>query len=189
MASRLHAAARVRQVTLATQGFLFVVITQAYRVFAYGTVPGEGQLDWQTGLHLMLMFSPFLLAQITPLMAITPALLLRDGARVDIHDGGLIYTFDAVKRPLFVPWEDMEYLRQTKFGLVFKTRDNAVLLEGLPKYQAEFWRDRIKRPVRLRYVDRFTPEGAFWQCIQTARRAGVAVYGFETDTSPAVVAS
>ncbi|MEM9778577.1 MAG: hypothetical protein AAF813_01580 [Pseudomonadota bacterium] len=187
MARGVHAAARVRQVTWATQGFIFLVITQAYKVFAYDTAPGEGQITWMTGVHLVLMFSPFLLAQITPLMAITPPLFLRDGARVEVHEGGLIYTFDAVKRPLFVRWEDLEHLQQTRFGLIFRTRGGAELLDGLPKFQAEFWGARIKKPIHLRYVERFEPQGAFLQCLQAARRAGVQVEGFEPTVNKALV--
>lgn len=180
---RVFATARVRQVTHATQLFLFIVITHAYQVFAYGMVPGGGRVTWMTGVHLALMFSPFILARITPLMAITPNLFLRDGAQIQLHDGGLIYTFDAVKRPLFLAWSDVESLRKTRYGFVFTARPREELFEGMPKYQGEFWRARTRKPIRLNFVGAFEPARGYWLAIAAARRAGVEVTGFDAEKS------
>ncbi len=182
-ADKVFATARVRQMTMATQFFLFVLITQGYQTFAYTTVPGGGQITWVTGLHVIVMFSPFIVARITPLMAVLPGLLLRDGAQIQLHDGGVIYTFDAVKRPLFLTWDDVASLSKTRFGLRLVARPHEGLLEGMPKYQGEFWRARIRKPIYLPFVQRFQPQRGLWLALAAARRAGVKVDGF-ADPSP-----
>jgi hypothetical protein len=189
MAVERFARARVREVTFATQGFLFVVITQAYKVFAYDKAPGDGEITWRTGLHLTLMFSPFILARIAPLMAVTPGILLRDGAQVELHEGGLVYTFDAVKRPLFVAWSDVDYLHRGRFGLSFRIRDRAELTEGMPQFQAGFWRRKLARPIRLGYVARFEPPGGLGLALAAAARAGVDLQGWEPVQDRAVTAA
>lgn len=177
-AEKAFAAARVREVTLATQGFVFFCVAQAYKVFAYAAPPGYGRNPW-VWVHIALMFSPFVIARIPALMAVTPRLFLRDGARVDLHEGGLVYTFDAVKRPLFVSWANLESLQRTRFGLVFRVKDGPDLFEGMPRFQAEFWRGKTGRPVRIRYIERFAPERGLWLSLAAARRAGVRVEGFD----------
>ncbi|MEM8788396.1 MAG: hypothetical protein AAGE76_09045 [Pseudomonadota bacterium] len=180
MAAKVHTAARVREMTFATQGFLFVVIAQAYRAQAYNMRPGEGELTWMTAVHLAIMFSPFILARITPLMGVLPQLFLRDGARIELHDAGLVYHFNNVKRPLFASWDHVESLRRTRFGLVLHIRPDPSLTQGMTRFQGEFWDRKLRRPIRLQYVSAFAPERGLWQCLAAARRAGVTVDGFET---------
>jgi len=189
MAVERFARARVREVTFATQGFLFVVITQAYKVFAYGMAPGDGQITWGTGLHLALMFSPFILARVAPLMAVTPDILLRDAAQVELHEGGLVYTFDAVKRPLFVAWADVACLHRGRFGLSFQIRDRSELTAGMSEFQAGFWRRKLARPIRLGYVGRFEPAGGLGLALAAASRAGVELQGWEPAQARAIAAA
>lgn len=181
-ADKAFASARVRQMTTATQFFLFVLITQGYQAFAYTTVPGGGQITWATGLHVLLIFSPFIVARVTPLMAVLPGVLLRDGAQIQLHDGGVVYTFDAVKRPLFLTWDNVTSLSKTRFGLCLVIRPRDDLFEGMPKYQAEFWRARTRKPIYLPFVQRFQPQRGLWLALAAARRAGVRVDGFADPT-------
>ena len=184
MAARAFAGARVREITWATQGFVFFTMANAYRVFAYDSLGDPaGERSPLIYLHLAVVFSPFVIARITPLLGGMPALFLRDGARVSMDTRGLLYQFDDVKRPLFVPWDQLAWLRRTRFGLAFRVREGADLLDGMPKFQAEFWRGKTRRPIRLQYVERLTPETGLRQALAAARRAGVEVSGF--DTAPA----
>jgi len=173
------ATARIREVPLGVQFFTFFVLSQALKYFALmSPVPAEGISLRNIGL-IGACFIPFVIARIPFLMPLLPAIALRDDAQVALHPGGLVYTFDGVKRPLFVEWPDLEGIERTRFGLILRVRHRANVTEGMPKYQAEFWAARIRRPIRLIYAERFTPEAGLAACLAQARRAGVAVKGFD----------
>ncbi|NNU79912.1 hypothetical protein HMH01_05610 [Halovulum dunhuangense] len=179
MTAENHATARIREVPLGVQFFTFFVLSQALKYFALmSPVPAEGISVRNLGL-IALCFLPFAVARIPFLMPFLPGVALRDDAQVALHRGGLVYTFDGVKRPLFVEWPDLERIERTRFGLILTVRHRANVTEGMPKYQAEFWRAKIRRPIRLIHADRFTPQAGLVRCLSEARRAGVDVRGFE----------
>ncbi len=177
------ASARVRQMPLAWQGFIFFTLSQLFKYLALLSPAPIRGLTPEVWLYIFIMFSPFIWARIPPLLAVTPPVFLRREARVDLHDGGLVYTFDGVKRPLIVEWPDLAALRRTRFGLVFEVRNTANVTEGMPKFQAEFWARRVRRPIRLTYVDRFDPV-ALAGPLSAARAAGVQVSGFGEQPAP-----
>lgn len=174
---RPFARARIREIPYAVQGFIAFTLANADRVFAFEVTAAETP-HWQMWAHIVVIFSPFIIARITPVLAITPRLFLRDEAELTLDARGLFYRYDAVKRPLFVPWTDLERIHKRRWGLTFETRDGADLTEGMPKFQGEFWRGKIKKPIRLQYVDPFEPERALRLALAAARRAGVSVEGF-----------
>ncbi|WP_112323942.1 hypothetical protein [Oceanibium sediminis] len=180
MAVSDFASARVRQMPLGVQFFTFFVLSQALKYWALMAPAGtEGTSPRNLSL-IALCFVPFVVARLPFMMPLLPQLLLRDHAKVELHPTGLIYTFDGVKRPLFVEWPDLEGIERTRHGLVLRVRNRANLTEAMPKYQAEFWRARISRPIRLIHVGAFHPAGAAARCLTRARQAGVTVTGFET---------
>lgn len=179
MAEKLHASARVREISLGVQCYFFILIATALRTFTHigpaGDLPPELTV---AGMATLLAF-PFVWARIPPLLGVTPGWLLRAESRIDLHGGGLIYQFDPVKRPLFVAWADLVELRRTRFGLVIRTRPGAALTHGMPNFQASFWSERVKRPVRILFLDPLSPESDAQKCLARAEAAGVIVSGFE----------
>lgn len=172
------AAARVRDMPMSWQAFLFFTLSQLFKYLALLSPAPIRGLTPEVMLYIFLMFSPFLWARIPPLLAITPPLFLRREARVDLHPGGLVYTFDNVKRPLIVEWPDLKRLSRGRFGLTIEVRNTANVTEGMPKFQAEFWGKRVRRPIRIRCVHRFGPGKPLDAALSAARRAGVEVEGF-----------
>jgi len=184
MPSEPFVSGRIREIPFGWQAFIFVVLSQALKYFA---MIAEGDIQGLSPRNLTLialLFVPFVLARIPLVLAVTPGLFLRKEARIDLHRGGLVYTFDGVKRPLFVEWPDLEYLHKTRFGLVLKVRNRANVTEAMPKFQAQFWRSKIRKPIRLLHVSGLDRDGAaLWPCLAAARRAGVEIRGFDRDHS------
>ena len=185
MTARHFTGARVREISLGVQAYIFFLIATALRTFTHVGPTDTLPRALVVPMILGLLIFPFAWARIPPLMAITPGFFLRREARVELHGAGLIYYFDGVKRPLFVDWPDLMRLERTKLGLVIETRPGAILTDAMPRYQAQFWRERTSRPIRLGYVEAFRPDTQLTPCLAAAMAAGVAVVGFEDD-DPAV---
>ena len=150
MAAERYATSHVREMPFAVQALLFFVLSQTLKYFALTGPPVAEGLSVRNLTLIALLFTPFVWARIPVLLAITPRIFLRSEARVEIHEGGLIYHFDGVKRPLFVEWPDLERLTRTRFGLRFAVRHEANVTEAMPSYQAQFWRGKIRTTSALR---------------------------------------
>lgn len=183
MAVTSFSTARVREIPLGVQFFVFFVLTQALKYFALMAPPGTTSTSLRSVVLIAACFLPFVIARVPWLMPLMPGILLRDNARLELHDGGLIYHFDGVKRPLFVEWPDLEAIHREGHGVTLHVRNRANLTEAMPKYQAEFWRGRIAKPIRLIHVDALAPADPARRALRNAAAAGVAVSGF--DTGPA----
>jgi|GEM_PF-5839398 len=184
MAEREFSAARVRQVPLSMQMFLFFLLTQALKYFV---LIDDGPVEGASARNIMLIaacFLPFVLARLPFVVAVLPRVFLRRDARLEVLPDGLIYTFDGVKRPLFVDWPDLEALERGRWGMILHIRNRANLTESMPRFQAEFWRRRIRRPIHLVVVDRLEPSAPLARNLARAVERGGRVSGFGVAAPP-----
>ncbi len=183
MASRVFTSAEVREMSFGMQMFLFLALGQLYKYALFLPTPDGSAIGPHAVFFGALLFSPFIIAQVPPLLACVPRLLLRRESRVELHSGGLIFHYDSVKRPLFVEWADLAELERTAWGLRFEVRKGADVTRAMPSYQGQFWRARTARPVAIKYLGRWQNTAALRECLSAAIAAGVRVSGFEVAAS------